>query len=166
MGDPNVYEDASHITGIPRTVLPTAVLPAPVVLVLPEPPSANVYWQTVNGRMYVTHEAREYRRTALAAAGVKNAPIFPSGDLSLVIIWHRAIRLGNLDNRVKILQDALQSVKKRIPNTKGGKRKTETITLAPGVYDDDEQIVQIWARRCDEHKDIPKGHVRIEVTAA
>ena len=57
--------DAARVLTWGDHKLQSATVPGPVVLVLPEPPSANVYWRQVKGRTYVTHEAREYRRAAL-----------------------------------------------------------------------------------------------------
>ena len=116
--------------------------------------------------MHLSHAARDYKRDVFQRAGVNGAPIFPTGDVSVVIVWHRTMKSGDLDKRLGVLLDALQSVRQRVPDhTAPGKTKTRLVVTAPGVYDSDAQVATIWARRCDEHDLIPKGHVRVEVSA-
>lgn len=119
----------------------------PVILELTAPPSSNRYWRLVKSRIYRTHEADTYREMVAAKTHphrVNGEPTFPTEPLNVVILWHRAIKSGDLDNRIKILCDALQGT----------------------LYAKDSQIVQIWARRVDEHGDLPKGMVRVEVGPA
>lgn len=137
-----------------------------VVLTLPAPPSANRWWRIAGSRMHLSHEAKDYKAQAFAIAGVNGQPLFPTENLAVVVVWHRDRAAGDLDKRLGVLLDALQSIKKRVPApTSKDPKKTRSITLAPGVYDNDSQVVQIWARRCDEHPEIPKGSVRVEVSA-
>lgn len=116
----------------------------PVTMLLPEPPSANVYWRRHGHVTYRTREAKAYCEAvaALTASHRTNGqPCFPTGDVTCVVVWHRSIKRGDLDNRTKILYDALQG----------------------SVYGDDAQIAQDWRRRVDAHPAIPKGFVQIEV---
>lgn len=119
--------------------------PPPVVLVLPEPPTANHVWKHVGNRVYLTHEGRAYKEaTELATIQhrVDGAPRF-TGDVVVVTVWHRSFRgAGDLDNRCKVLNDSLQGT----------------------IYVNDKQISQEWRRRVDAHDEIPKGHVRVEVS--
>jgi hypothetical protein len=81
-------------------------------LVLPYPISANRYWRSVPGR------------------GV-------DGPVALTITLYRPAKRGDLDNRIKVLVDAL-----------GG-----------GIaYRDDSQVVELHAYRLDD-----KDHPRVEV---
>lgn len=101
--------------------------------------------------MHLSHEARDYKADVALRAGVKGAPIFPDQPLTIVVVWRRARKSGDLDKRLGVLLDALQSW-----TDKKGLRH-------PGVYENDSQIVQIWARRCDEHPELAPGTVRVEV---
>lgn len=137
-------------------VIDAPVPPRPFVagtvttLMLPEPPSANRWWRRAGSRVHLSKDAKAYK--ALVAAHVKGETMFPTGDISVNIVWHRGMKSGDLDKRIGVLLDAMQST---------------TINGAPmpGVYANDNQIVQIWARRCDEHPTVPKGHVLVEVSA-
>lgn len=111
-----------------------------VRLTFPYPPSANRYWRSVviNGsvRVLVSSEARLYkRRCATIAAATCKAPL--SGPLSIVLNVYRPMKRGDLSNRIKVIEDAMQGV----------------------VFHDDDQIVQIEARRFDD-----KHNPRVEIT--
>ena len=119
---------------------------APIVLVLPEPISANRYWRTHGNVTYKTREAKAYCELVAALAHehlVNGGPAFPDGDVTVVLVWHRSRKAGDLDNRSKVLYDALQGT----------------------VYADDKQIAQDWRRRCDEHPTLQPGTVRVEISA-
>jgi Holliday junction resolvase RusA-like endonuclease len=138
-----------------------------LVLVLPEPPSANRWWRSGRGRMHLSHEAVAYKADAFQRAGVNGVPLYPDGEISVRVVWHRDRKAGDLDKRLGILLDALQSIKKRVKAPTPKKPKaTRLVVLAPGVYDNDSQVVQIVAARVDAHPTIPKGHVRVEVGPA
>lgn len=72
-------------------------------LTLPVPPSGNDYWRVVNGRVVESRKAREYKErirglvTARPLAGrvVLSGVIYLPGE-------------GDLDNRLKVLGDALE----------------------------------------------------------
>lgn len=109
-------------------------------LVLPYPPTANFYWRTalVRGRpqTYVSEEGKAYRaevQKLCAAAGVRCF----TGATSLRLAIFRPRRAGDVSNRIKVLEDALREL----------------------VYRDDEQNVEVWARRYED-PDEP----RVEVT--
>lgn len=107
-------------------------------LTLPVPPSANVFYRTVNGRMLLSREGRDYK--ALVFVMAKQQRIAPPllGPVTMTVWWYRERKSGDLDNRLKALQDALQDV----------------------AYLNDSQIVELHAYRDDSD---PK-HARVEVT--
>ncbi len=113
---------------------------------LPEAPSANRYWRVFRGRAVKSAEARDYqaavREHANAVVPVPGMFPFPKGTpVRVSVDWHRSIRSGDLDNRLKIVLDALKRV----------------------VYADDSQIVEIVARRFDAPR---KGRVTVVVERA
>ena len=107
-----------------------------MTITLPYPPSANRYWRTFNGRIVMSAEARAYKEGVALIARAKG--LRPSdGDVTLKLDVFRPQRRGDLDNRIKIVLDALQGV----------------------AYYDDKQVIEIHARRFDAGKD-----ARVEVT--
>jgi Holliday junction resolvase RusA-like endonuclease len=88
-------------------------------LVLPVAPSVNRIWRrgktrTGKATTYKDPKAERYEIEALAAmraAGLHvNAPRFPRGDVGVVLVWYRAQRRGDADNRVKLCLDAANRV--------------------------------------------------------
>jgi Holliday junction resolvase RusA-like endonuclease len=116
-----------------------------VELLVPEAPSANVYWRRHGKTIHVSAEARAYKQAVsmLASRYKRGAECaFPSGDLVAVVIWHRSAKRGDLPNRTKVLYDALQG----------------------SVYADDRQIAQERTARVDAHPSIPKGYMQVRIT--
>jgi Holliday junction resolvase RusA-like endonuclease len=139
-----MVSEPEHISSILPRVMP-------LILTLPEPPSANRWWRRAGTHIHLSNEAKAYKLAAAQTAGVNGATLFPTEALSVVVVWHRQKKTGDLDKRLGVLLDVLQQ------------RKQLGAPPIPGVYATDAQIVQIWARRCDAHPEIPKGHVRIEI---
>ena len=112
-----------------------------MTITLPVPPSANVYWRLFRGRNVVSAEARAYKNDAawLARAAGMAEPL--TGDVALTVRWYRERKAGDLSNRLKILEDALQGV----------------------AYVNDSQIVRIVAERYDDKRN---PRVEVEVTPA
>ena len=109
-----------------------------VRLTLPEPPSANRYWRSYRGRLVISPAAIAYKgevATRCIIAKVKPLPL--SANVRLTVRWFRSKRMGDLDNRLKIIFDALNGY----------------------VYHDDAQIVEIHAYREDD-----KTRPRLELT--
>lgn len=107
-----------------------------MILTLPEPPSGNVYWRHARGRTYLSLVALQYRLAVLAIC--KKAKVKPiTGPVVLTYHWWRGRKSGDLDNRGKVLLDALQG----------------------HAYTDDSQIVELHAYRHDR-----KGDSGITVT--
>jgi len=102
---------------------------------LPMPPSANVYWRNVKGKTLVSAEAKSYKKeVAKLAHRLGMRPL--NGDVRLVIQVYRNQASGDLSNRIKVIEDALNGV----------------------GYFDDSQVVQILAQRLDD-----KGNGRIVI---
>ena len=108
-----------------------------VTLTLPYPPSANRYWRYVKNHPTVSADAKAYREGAGMMARHQGIAPF-TGHVALHINLYRPQRSGDLDNRIKILCDALKGV----------------------AYNDDAQIVEIHARLHDD-KANPRAEVEI-----
>lgn len=103
---------------------------------LPYPPSVNRYWRQWQGRTLLSAEARKYKNAAAIiarAAGMR--PI--SGPVVLSIDFYRPRKRGDCDNLFKAQLDSLRGI----------------------AYADDDQVVEIHARRFDD-----KSNPRAEVT--
>ena len=94
-------------------------------LELPYPVSANRYWRTTKGRVYVSKEAEAYKAQAAwiaRAAGMK--PATGPVSLGVTLIPKNGITM-DLDNALKVTLDALKGI----------------------AYVDDKQVVKIVAER-------------------
>lgn len=110
------------------------------MLILPYPPSANRYWRHAGGRTYKSDEAVQYQEAVgwqCQALGL--AP--ERERLCINVTFYRPIKRGDLDNRLKVLFDALQGY----------------------VFVDDSQIVEIHAYLRDD-KQKPRVEVEWERT--
>lgn len=110
---------------------------APITLTLHEPPSANRYWRVMNGRPVLSATARLYKQAVGLSAicqGVRTPVTHP---VAVTIRWFRARKAGDLDNRLKIVLDALNGI----------------------AYADDKQIVELHAYRADD-----KANPRVEIS--
>lgn len=104
-------------------------------ITLPYPPSANRYWRNWRGRTVLSAEARAYK--ADVGKRCKAAKLKPTGaNVSLFLDVYRPRRAGDLSNRIKVIEDALQGY----------------------AFEDDDQVVKIFARRGDD-----KANPRVEV---
>lgn len=117
----------------------------PVLLWLPEPPSANRWWRNVNGRMVTSRAAREYKARVAHACTIQRVERIPRPTpVRLSFVWHRARKAGDLDKRAGVLLDALQGA----------------------LYDNDAQIVELHAERRDAEPGSPSaGRVVVTVEA-
>lgn len=101
---------------------------ATIEVTLPEPPSANRYYRHARGRTYRSAEATAY--IARVFGLVRNSPML-SGPVRVTMTWYRSKKMGDLDNRAKVVFDALNGL----------------------VWGDDAQVVEIHMYRQDRPKD-------------
>lgn len=114
-----------------------------MILTVPYPPSSNVYWRMYRGRMVTSDEARFYRQKVKWLA-VKELPrpLKPlEGPVCLSLTVYRPQKRGDLSNRIKVLEDALQGV----------------------LYVNDSQVVELHGRLLDD-KANPRVVVTVEPT--
>jgi Holliday junction resolvase RusA-like endonuclease len=78
-----------------------------LVLTVPVPGSANRLSRTGKGRVYKPKAEREYQTAAGWA--MASCPKI-AGEVAVEIVWYRAKRQGDVDNRIKPLLDALKDV--------------------------------------------------------
>lgn len=100
---------------------------------LPLPPSANVYWRMMRGRTVVSPQVRDYR-VVVAHRCATMTPLAGRVRLTLHVFMGR--RTGDLSNRLKVLEDALQGY----------------------AYTDDGQVAEIHM-----YKHYDKANPRVEV---
>jgi crossover junction endodeoxyribonuclease RusA len=119
-------------------------MPKRIELTLPEPPSVNRIWRTGKGRTYKDKKAVLYGEAVLACAlkaGVKQVAFREGVAVKYTMTWHRGRKSGDLSNRLKVLEDALNGI----------------------VWADDKQVVELHCYRTDAPK---QGRVTILIEAA
>jgi crossover junction endodeoxyribonuclease RusA len=94
---------------------------------LPAPPSANRYWRNVKGRMVKSREGRAYCKMVAHTPWDDGdcPPMF--GAMGVEVRWARRKRMGDLDNRLKVVLDSLRGI----------------------AWADDKQIVELHAYRSE-----------------
>lgn len=106
-------------------------------LTLGLPPLGNRYWRMARNRIYMTREARDYKR-AVAGIGMAKRIQPLTGEVAVLIRVYRARKAGDADGFGKVLLDSLEGV----------------------CYENDRQIVDYHVKRFDD-RDNPR--VEIEV---
>lgn len=106
-----------------------------VELTLPYPPSVNGMYATFRGRRILSKDGREYKK----AVAMIPATVTFGGDVVLTINLYRPKRIGDLDNRIKAIQDSMTGI----------------------WYADDKQVVEIHAYRHDDKLN-PRAEITIE----
>jgi len=86
-------------------------------LTLPYPPSSNRYWRSqpyrdkATGKLmvavFVTTEAKEYKKAVQTLFGMPGPMVGPIG---MRVYVYRPQRSGDLGNRIKVLEDALEGI--------------------------------------------------------
>lgn len=117
-----------------------------ITFTLPMPPSSNRYWRTVAytskrtnrpaAAIFVSDEAEKYKKEVARQA---RGQMMIQSEVILTVKVFREQRSGDLDNRLKVLCDALQGV----------------------VYANDSQIVEIHAFRFEDKKN-PRVEVEVQ----
>lgn len=108
-------------------------------LTLGYPPSANRYWRVFQGIARLSQEARSYKAgVVMKAKGLRLGKPLTS-PVAMTLNVYRPRKAGDLSNRLKVLEDALQGV----------------------AFDDDDQVVEIHMYRHDD-KENPRVEVVIE----
>lgn len=108
-----------------------------IALTLPPPVLANRYWRKFKNRMVISAEAKAYKAHVALLARTSGAVLL-TGDISVRLDVYRGAKRGDLDNKIKVVLDALQGI----------------------CYADDKQIVEIHALRFDDKKN-PRVEVQI-----
>ncbi len=104
-------------------------------LILPYPPSVNNLYATYQGRRITSAKGRKFKSDIAVLARQQGAKLL-AGDLVITFRVFRPKKIGDLDNRLKISQDALKGI----------------------CFADDKQIIEIHAFRFDD-----KANPRIEI---
>jgi len=104
-------------------------------IVLPLPPSANVYWRYTSTGVYVSEAAENYKATVKLRALLQRMAPF-AGEVAMYVHVYRQRKAGDLDNFAKVLGDSLNGV----------------------AYHDDSQVVELHMWRHDD-----KANPRVEV---
>lgn len=108
-------------------------------LTLPYPPTANLYWRCWRGRIVKSPAARAYQeRIKFLARSAYCLVLAVPCRVRLEV--YRPRRIGDLDNTLKVLLDALKGV----------------------AYTDDKHVAELHATRHDD-KANPRVEVQIEV---
>lgn len=117
-----------------------------ISLTLPMPPSSNRYWRTIAyiskktrkpaAATFVSDEAKKYKADV---AKIASLSVLIFSEIAISVKVFRERRSGDLDNRLKVLCDAMQGV----------------------IYADDKQIVKIAAERFEDKKN---PRVEVEIT--
>ncbi len=106
-----------------------------IKLILPYPPSVNHLYATFRGRRITSAKGRKFKSDIAVLARQQGARIL-NGDLMITFRVFRPKKIGDLDNRLKISQDALKGI----------------------CFADDRQIIEIHAFRFDD-----RANPRIEI---
>lgn len=125
-----------------------------VTLTLPECPSANRYFRILRNHAVKTPAARDYLVLAKKAFMEQVKPavrqFLPmTGEVAVAIGWHRAKKMGDLDNRAKVIIDAICAP-----------REANGVCGAP-IIQNDHLIVELHMYRFESPKD---GYMTIEVS--
>jgi crossover junction endodeoxyribonuclease RusA len=106
----------------------------------PLPPSANRYWRIWRGRAVLSGEAREYK-TLLKTLAHRDRIEQLVGPAAVTVRVYRARRAGDLDNKLKVLFDAMQGI----------------------FFESDAQVREIHAYLADDKH---RPRVEVQVTSA
>jgi len=77
-------------------------------IVLPWPPSANKYWRYVGGRVLVSQEAKDYKSIVYGIFLESKLKTIHSRISVCIYLYPPDKRKFDIDNRIKVLADALE----------------------------------------------------------
>lgn len=123
-------------------------------IVLPVPPTSNMYWRARaiynqtrgkwQGTIYKTTEAKEYCKAVQVRALLAGFMPYPKGvDVVFHMIWYRENMRGDLGNRVKCLEDALQGI------LYANDRQVRAMHTE-WILDRENPRVEVWVERYEE----------------
>lgn len=101
--------------------------PSEIKLTLPYPPSINNLYFNRWGKRVLSDAGRRFKSDVAVLAILQGAKIL-TGDLSVTFRVFRPKKIGDLDNRLKISQDALKGI----------------------CFEDDRQIIELHGFRFDD----------------
>jgi hypothetical protein len=111
-----------------------------LILTLPVPPSGNAAYRAVPGRVISSPEWKAYQKAIDIFAMTKRIKKFDAPqEIGLTIRWYRERKSGDLTNREKTIEDALQGV----------------------AYDNDAQVRQKQSQRFDDYWGPPRIEVEV-----
>jgi Holliday junction resolvase RusA-like endonuclease len=116
-----------------------------LTLTLPEPPSVNRIWRKgKHGQTYLAPSAKHFHDATYAAvlkARITRPMFDAETPVKVTLTWYRSRKSGDLDNRTKLVADALNGL----------------------AYADDKQIVEWHLYRVDGQR---PGRVEVTVERA
>jgi Holliday junction resolvase RusA-like endonuclease len=124
-------------------------------ITLPYPPSENAFRSSrvvfskkrnkLISLIHETHEAKNYKKDVakLMATLGRSFPVFPTGDVDVEVRIYRPRRIGDVSNRIKVLEDALKG----------------------WAWTDDAQVRDLTIRRRDDKLN-PRAEVEIHPVEA
>ena len=102
------------------------------MLILPFPPSLNVYWRNFRGRTVLSKAGREYKTAIAEYVSTHNVPKYGESKLRITMILQpKDKRKIDIDNRIKCVLDSLQEA---------------------GVFDDDFHVDELHVMRGEQVK--------------
>lgn len=111
------------------------------MIILPLPPSANLYWRNYRGRMVVSTEATQYKADVAKLARLRDVECIGTGAVRVTMHMHFSTVAADLDNRIKVALDAMNGV----------------------FFTDDKQVTEIHAYKHIANR--ATAHIEIEVEA-
>lgn len=100
-------------------------------ITVPNPPRSNVMYRMGKQRMYMPAKFKAFKDSVLAqCAEQRMKPL--EGDVEVSMVWYRARKSGDIDGRIKIVLDSLQSARSKY-----------------GAYINDSQVRKLTIERRD-----------------
>ena len=138
-----------------------------VLLVLPYPPSVNALRAIFTpkrgrARMIDTTIGRAYKAAIRMILHASGAQFRWTAPLRLEVDLFRPRRAGDSSNPLKALEDGLQTERVLEEALEAGVKSRRRVPREAGLYEDDDQTVEIHVRRFED-KEAPRVQVRVTV---